>query len=216
MTIRVTPSVVTAPKFKALAREGTTPTPAPVKAAETPKEQPGALASIGQFLETSGVTKKISEAINAKSSDEVVAAVTAGVAQLIVERTRVGDLDKKLHDDYKGTITAHVKNATAQKALLVLGEVFGDKVASNLVSAGIGSLSGTMMDLVKDDQFRKMYSEDPKAFGLELAKRGGKNFGIALAAAWGTAKLEEWLPAGFKWLAEVPFISSILKKLSGN
>ncbi len=216
MTVRMTPSVVAAPKFKAVAREGTAPAPAPVKAAEAPKEQPGALAAIGSFLETSGVSKKIGEAINAKHSDEVVAAVTAGVAQLIVERTRVGDLDKKLHEDYKGTITKHVSNETAQKALLVLGEIFGDKVASNLVSAGIGSLSGTMMELVKDEQFKKLYTEDKKAFGLELAKRGGKNFGVALAAAWGTAKLEEWLPAGFKWLANVPFISGILKKFSGG
>lgn len=215
MTIRVNPAVATAPKFKAIAREGTAPA-APVKAAEVPKEQPGALAAIGQFLETSGVSKKMSDALNAKSSDEVVAALSGGIAQLIVERTRIGDLDKKLHDDYKGTITAHVSNPTAQKALLVLGEVLGDKVASNLVSAGVGSLTGTAVELAKDEKFRAMYKEDPKQFGLELAKRGGKNFAVALAAAWGTAKLEEWLPAGFKWLANVPFISNILKKLSGS
>ena len=93
--------------------------------------------------------------------------------------------------------------------------VFGDKVASNLISAGIGSLSGTMTELVKDDAFKKLYSEDKKAFGLELAKRGGKHFAIALGAAWGTAKLEEWLPAGFKWLAKLPVISDILKKFAG-
>ena len=211
MSLTVNRSTAIAPQFKAPAREAT----APVKTAEVPKEQPGALGKIGEFLETSGVAAKLQAAIGAKNSDEVVAAVTGGIAQLIVERTRVGDLDKKLEQDYKGTIEKHVTNETAKKALLVLGEVFGDKVASNLISAGIGSLSGTMMELVKDESFKKLYTDDKKAFGLELAKRGGKHFAIALGAAWGTAKLEEWLPAGFKWLAKLPVISDILKKFAG-
>jgi hypothetical protein len=188
------------------------------RAAETPSttnvpaEDPGALAKMGEFLEKSGISKKLSDAINAKSSDEVVAALTGGVAQLIVERTGVKDFDQKLHDDYKGTITAHVKNETAQKVLLTLGDIFGDKVASNMISAGMGALTGTTVELLKDDKFRELYKTDPKAFGLELAKRGGKNFGVALLAAWGTAKLEEALPAGLKWLAKIPFIAKLLGK----
>ena len=90
-------------------------------AASVPAEDPGALAKMGEFLEKAGISKKLSDAINAKSSDEVVAALTGGVAQLIVERTGVKDFDAKLAADYKGTITAHVKNETAQKVLLTLG-----------------------------------------------------------------------------------------------
>ena len=182
------------------------------KAAEVPAEDPGALKKMGEFLDKTGVADALKKAINAESSDEVVAALTGGVAQLIVERTGVKDFDKKLHDDYKGTINTHVKNETAKKVLLALGEVFGDKVASNMISAGMGALTGTTVELLKDEKFRELYKSDPKKFGLELAKRGGKNFGIALLAAWGTAKLEEALPAGLKWLAQIPFVRKLLGK----
>jgi hypothetical protein len=172
----------------------------PKKAADVPAEDPGALQKMGEFLEKTGVSKKLQDAINAKSSDEVVAALTGGVAQLIVERTGVKDFDKKLHDDYKGTITAHVKNETAQKVLLTLGDVFGDKVASNMISAGMGALTGTTVELLKDEKFRELYKTDPGKFGLELAKRGGKNFGVALLAAFATAKAEESMPWILKFL----------------
>lgn len=182
------------------------------KPLEVPAEDPGALKKMGEFLDKAGITEKLKKAINAESSDEVIAALTGGVAQLIVERTGVADFDKKLHDDYKGTINTHVKNETAKKVLLALGEVFGDKVASNMISAGMGALTGTTVELLKDEKFRELYKTDPKKFGLELAKRGGKNFGVALLAAWGTAKLEEALPAGLKWLAKIPFIAKLLGK----
>lgn len=182
------------------------------KPLEVPGEDPGALKKMGEFLDKSGISEKLKKAINAESSDEVIAALTGGVAQLIVERTGVADFDKKLHNDYKGTINTHVKNETAKKVLLTLGEIFGDKVASNMISAGMGALTGTTVELLKDEKFRALYKSDPKQFGLELAKRGGKNFGVALLAAWGTAKLEEALPAGLKWLAKIPFIAKLLGK----
>lgn len=181
------------------------------QAADVPTD-PGAMGEMGKFLEKTGVADTLKKAIDAKSSDEVVAALTGGVAQLIVERTGVKDFDQKLHDDYKGTITSHVSNPTAQKVLLTLGDVFGDKVASNMISAGMGALTGTTVELLKDENFRKMYKDNPGQFGLELAKRGGKNFGVALLAAWGTAKLEEALPAGLKWLAHVPFFAKLFGK----
>lgn len=179
------------------------------KIQEVPPEDPGALTKMGEFLEKTGVTETLKKAINAQSSDEVIAALTGAVAQLAIERTGVADFDKKLHEDFRGTINAHVKNETARKVLLALGDTFGDKVASNMISAGMGALTGTTVELLKDEGFRKMYSENPKAFGLELAKRAGKNFGIALLAAWGTAKLEEMLPKGLKWLAKIPFIQKL-------
>jgi hypothetical protein len=184
----------------------------PKKAAEVPAEDPGAIKKMGEFLDKTGAADALKKAINAESSDEVIAALTGGVAQLVIERTLTKDLDKKLHEDYKGTINAHVKNETAKKALLALGEVFGDKVASNMISAGIGALAGTTTELLKDEKFRELYKSDPKAFGLELAKRGGKNFGVALLAAWGTAKLEEVLPAGLKWLAQLSFVRKLFGK----
>lgn len=211
MTTRLSSVSNVAPKqLRVRAAEGT-PT-APVKAADAPKEDPGALTKMGEFLKKTGIGDQLQKAINADSSDEVIAALTAGVAQLAIERTGVKDFDKKLHENYKGTIEEHVKNETAKKVLLTLGEIFGDKVASNMISAGIGAVAGTTAELLKDEKFREMYKSDPKAFGLELAKRSGKNFGVALLAAWGTAKLEEILPAGFKWLAQLGFVRKLFGK----
>lgn len=211
MTTRVTRTQThVAPRaLQAQAVRVATETP---KTADVPKEDPGALKKMGEFLDKTGVAEQLKKAINANSSDEVVAALTGGVAQLIVERTGIKDFDKKLHDDYKGTINAHVKNETAKKVLLALGETFGDKVASNMISAGMGALTGTTVELLKDEKFRELYKTDPGKFGLELAKRGGKNFGVALLAAWGTAKLEEALPAGLKWLAQLGFVRKLFGK----
>ena len=211
MTTRLSSVSSVAPKQLRVRATEETPK-APVKSAEVPKEDPGALTKMGEFLKKTGVGDQLQKAINADSSDEVIAALTGGVAQLIVERTGVKDFDKKLHDNYKGTIEEHVKNETAKKVLLTLGEIFGDKVASNMISAGMGALTGTTVELLKDEKFRELYKTDPKAFGLELAKRGGKNFGVALLAAWGTAKLEEMLPAGLKWLAQLSFVRKLFGK----
>lgn len=211
MTTRLSSVSSAAPKLRVRATEETPK--APVKGTtEVPKEDPAALGKMGEFLKKTGIDEQLKKAINAESSDEVVAALTGGVAQLIVERTGVKDFDKKLHENYKGTIEEHVKNETAKKVLLTLGEIFGDKVASNMISAGMGALTGTTVELLKDEKFRELYKTDPKAFGLELAKRGGKNFGVALLAAWGTAKLEEILPAGLKWLAQLSFVRKLFGK----
>jgi hypothetical protein len=185
--------------------------PAANKPAEAPKKAADAPATeAGNWLDKMGVASAFEKALNANSSDEVVAAISGGLAELAVERTGIGDFDKKLHDDFRGTITANVKNETAQKALLAMADIFGDKVASEMVSAGVGAVAGTTVELVKDEKFRALYKSDPKAFGLEVAKRGGKNFAIALGGAFATAKAEELLPAGFKWLAHLDFVQKLL------
>lgn len=211
MTTRVLGSAPVAPRLRIQAADKV-PTQAPstpVRTQNVPPEDPGALTKMGEFLSKTGITETLEKAINAKGSDEVVAALTGAVAQLAIERTGVKDFDKKLHENYRGTIEAHIKNETARKVLLAMGDIFGDKVASNMISAGAGAITGTTVELLKDDKFRAMYKEDPKQFGLELAKRSGKNFGVALLAAWGTAKAEELLPKGLKWLAKLPFIQKL-------
>ncbi|MDB5099592.1 MAG: hypothetical protein JWM80_4013 [Cyanobacteria bacterium RYN_339] len=177
---------------------------APTKAADAPTTE------AGNWLEKMGVAGAFEKALNAGSSDEVVAAISGGLAQLAVERTAIGDFDKKLHDDFRGTITKNVSNETAQKALLAMADIFGDKVASEMVAAGVGAVTGTAVELIKDEKFRGLYKSDPKAFGLEVAKRGGKNFAVALGGAFATAKAEELLPAGLKWLAHISFIQKLL------
>jgi hypothetical protein len=184
---------------------------APAKAPEAPKAADGgAVSELGKWLEATGISSTFEKALNAKSSDEVVAGITGGLAQLAIERTGVKDFDKQLHTDLRGTITKYVSNETAQKALLAMADILGDKVASEMISAGVGAIAGTTVELVKDEKFRTMRTEDPTAFGLELAKRAGKNFAVALGGAFAVAKAEELLPAGFKWLAKIPFIRSLL------
>lgn len=195
----------TAAANKAAAPAANNKPAAPLKAADA-----APTTEVGSWLDKMGVAAAFEKALNANSSDEVVAAISGGLAQLAVERTGIGDFDKKLHDNFRGTITENVKNETAQKALLAMADIFGDKVASEMVAAGVGAVTGTAVELVKDEKFRTMYKADPKAFGLEVAKRGGKNFAIALGGAFATAKAEELLPAGFKWLAHLGFIQKLL------
>ena len=220
MTIRVNTAAPVTPRVRVIARQAADTTPTTPVKTNTPATEPQ--NPVAAFLDKTGVAEALKKAINAKSSDEVVAAMTAGITQLLITgegnslQQKISNLDKKLHEDFRGTIEKNVSNETAKKVLLTLGDVFGDKVASNLISAGAGAIAGTTVELLKDEKFRKMYNEDPKAFGLELAKRTGKNFGVALAAAWGTAKLEELLPKGLKWLAHTPVVSGILGKLFGT
>lgn len=190
------------PRMRSLAAQA-------VRTAAVPGEHPGALVKMGEFLSKTGLTSAIEKAIEARGSNEVIAALTGAVAQLAIERSSVKNFDQKLHDDFRGTITVHIKSETARKALLAVADAFGDKVASNMIAAGMGAITGTAVELLKDEQFRTMYRESPKQFGLELAKRAGKNFGVALLAAWGTAKVEEMLPKSLKWLAKIPFIQKL-------
>lgn len=124
-------------------------------------------------------------------SDELTAGAVAGITQIILQKTKVKDLDKKLAADYAGTVKQYVTNETAQKCLLKLGETVGDHAASNFIAAGVGAMSGTAVELMKDDSFRALSSSDPSEFAKELAKRGGKNFLVSLGAAFVTGKVAD-------------------------
>ena len=159
--------------------------------AATPAAQTGMFSSLTNLFASSGIGDKLKAAMGAKNTDEVVAAVTGGLTELAVERTGIKDMDQRLHDDYAGTIKAHVSNPTTRKALLALADVLGDKVASELVSASAGAPTGTAVKLMNDPATHKLYSEDKVAFGKQMAGEGGKDFLFAFATAFGTAKAED-------------------------
>jgi hypothetical protein len=175
-----------------------TPTPkAPEMAGDSldiksaPKPASGMFSGLTSLFDSTGIGDKLKAAMGAKNTDEVVAAVTGGLTELAVERTGTKDLDQRLHDDYAGTIKAHVSNETTRKALLALGDVLGDKVASELVSASAGAVTGTAVRLMNDPDLRKLYADDKVAFGKQIANESGKDFLYAFATAFGTAKAED-------------------------
>jgi hypothetical protein len=129
-----------------------------------------------------------------------VAAVTGGLVELAVERTITKDLDAKLSADYAGTIQEKVKNPATQKALLTLGEVLGDHVASELVSATAGAISGTTVKLLQDPTSKELYKTDKVAFGKKVAIEGGQNLVAGFVGAFGTAKVEDMMGLFSGWL----------------
>ncbi|HEY9766393.1 MAG TPA: hypothetical protein V6C82_08500 [Chroococcales cyanobacterium] len=125
-------------------------------------------------------------------TDEIACAAAAGLSEIILNQIpAVKDLDQKLQQDFEGTINTYVKNETAKKAMLALGKNLGDKVASNVISAGVGAVTGTTIRVIKDDDLRALSQTDKLAFGKEILKDAGKDFLIGLATAWVTGNVSD-------------------------
>lgn len=155
-----------------------------------PKRKPSAEETAKELGEK-GI--KVAQDAFKSSSDELTAIAAAGVAQLVLARkANVKEFDAKLQSDFKGTVKAHVKNPVIRAGLLSLSERLGDKAASDLMAAGIGSLSETATELMKNAKYRKMAEADPQRFGRELLKQGGSDFGFEMLKSFGTAKLESF------------------------
>lgn len=133
---------------------------------------------------------------NGDFTDEIACAAVAGMAEIILNQVpAIKDLDQKLQQDFKGTINTYVKNETAKKVMLALGDKLGNKAASNVISAGVAAVTGTTIRVIKDDDLRALSQTDKISFGKEILKDAGKDFLIGLATAWVTGNVSDLIQA---------------------
>lgn len=186
--------VTSTPAVRPLARVAAAPQPQqPIKATGDHDVQTGVgvAAILWKLLTQSGKAEDLKSLTKAQSQDEALGLLTASVAQLAISGTGVKNLDKQLHDNYKGTIDKFVTNPTANKILTGVGNIFGDQLASVLISAAIGDLATVVQDVRRDPALASQMKDDPAAFGKEVLKRAGTNLPKDLASAFITSKVKD-------------------------
>jgi hypothetical protein len=172
----------------------------------------GGAAVIWKLLTQSGKADDLKELTKAKSQDEALGLLATSVATLALEGGLTKDLDKKLHDNYRGTIDKYVTDPTANKILNGLGDIFGEKVASVVVAAAIGNLTTVIQDVRRDPALAAQMKSDPVGFGKAVLERTSQTMPKAIATAFVTTKVEDIPVIGFFSFLIAPWVA---KKLLG-
>jgi hypothetical protein len=186
--------------------------PAANNAPSKPEKGHGVQVGVGtadilwKLLSQSGKADDLKELTKAKSQDEALGTLVSSVAVLAVEGTGVKNLDKQLHDNYKGTIDKYVTDPTANKILTGVGNIFGDKVASVLISAALGDLATIVQDVRRDPAMQAQMKDDPAAFGKAVLARAGNNLPKDVASAFVTTKIKDIPVIGWFSFLIAPFV----------
>jgi hypothetical protein len=173
----------------------------------------GSAQIIWRLLTQSGKAEDIKSLTKAKSQDEALGTLVSSVAVLGLGGTGVRDLDKQLHDNFKGTIDKYVTDPTANKVLTGVGNIFGDRLASVLIAAALGNLTTVIQDVRRDPALSAQMTSDPAAFGMAVLARSGQSLPKDLASAFITSKIQDIPVIGWFAFMIAPFL---VKKLMGN